>query len=474
VTSRRDAFYAERDRRTRQYGASEDALERPILIMVDPDVAATRAGQIAALALVNMAARVHRRIALIIPQAPLITRSLIPAADLHTAAIRTARAINPVLDLDLEPSIEGCAFVARVGLGTELPGDLDVYLDWHGGLGGLATSPIPEPTHDPDSRFGAATAAVLGSVALFRLAHGQAVHPARLNPVDLSVGIEGGTRDHTGPIDVGDVLLVGAGAVTTALLYWTRELGTSGGWDIVDGDVAKLHNTNRCLTMTAADAGWPDGEPTATAVAKAATAARAIGARAYPQWYDHWQPHHEARHDLVLPLANGRDVRTLIAQRGEPLLLHATTSPNWTAELHRHLPDHDDCPACRIPDPARPQMTCSTGPAVPEEPDSPDAALPFLSAGAGLLLAAALADLPTAAALEHQINHWQLDLTLTGRLLRVMRHPPRDGCRHIQTRRVRQAFQSIEPRRWDHLDRYGVHEASAIGVDVLGGHRREA
>jgi len=476
VTSRRDAFYAERDRRTRQYGATADALERPILIMVDPEVAATRAGQIATLALVNMAARVHRRIALIIPGVPLIARSLVPAADLQSAAIGIARAINPVLDLYLEPNIEGCDFVARIGLGTELPSSLDAYLDWHGGLGVLATSPIPGPTHDPASRFGAATAAVLGAVALFRLGHGQAVHPARLNPLDFTTGAAAGTRDHTGPIDVGDVLVVGAGAVATALLYWARELGTSGGWDIVDGDIAKLHNTNRCLTMTAADAGWPNGEPTTTPVAKAATAARAIGARAHPQWYDHWQPQHEARHDLVLPLANGRSVRTLIAQRGEPLLLHATTSSNWTAELHRHRPDHDDCPACRIRDTARPQMTCSTGPAVPEEPDSPDAALPFLSAGAGLLLAAALADLPAAAALEHPVNHWQLDLTLTGRLLRPLRHPPRDGCRHIQPRRVRQAFQSTESRRWDHLDRYGVvQDATALtGVDVPEGHRHEA
>jgi hypothetical protein len=260
------------------------------------------------------------------------------------------------------------------------------------------------------------------------------------------------------------VLVVGAGAVATALLYWARELGTTGGWDVVDGDVAELHNTNRCLTMTAADCGWPDGEPTSTPVAKAATAARAIGARAHLQWYDHWQPHHQARHDLVLPLANGRDVRTLIAQRGEPLLLHATTSPNWTAELHRHRPALDDCLACRIPDMARPQLTCSTGPAVPEEPGSPDAALPFLSAGAGLLLAATLADLPAATVLDHRTNHWQLDLTLNGRLLRPLRHPPRDGCRHIQARSVRQAFQSTEPRRWDHLDQHGVvHDHRHLG-----------
>jgi hypothetical protein len=257
-----------------------------------------------------MAARVHRRISLIIPDAPLLARALIPATDFPTAAIRTARAINPVLDLYLEPDMEKYSFAASIGLGTEVPADLDVYLDWHGGLGVLATAPVPSPALDPDSVFGAATAAVFGSAALFRLVHGQPVHPARFNPLELVAGTEAGTRDHTGPIDVGNVLVVGAGAVATALLYWARELGTRGDWDIVDKDAAELHNTNRCLTMTAADAGWPDGEPTTAAADKAVSAARTIGGHPHVEWYDQWRPHPEARHDLVLPLANGRGVRT--------------------------------------------------------------------------------------------------------------------------------------------------------------------
>jgi hypothetical protein len=113
---------------------------------------------------------------------------------------------------------------------------------------------------------------------------------------------------------------------------------------------------------------------------------------------------------------------------------------------------------------------------VPGESDSPDAALPFLSAGAGLLLAAALAGLPAIAVLDHRVNHWQLDLTVASRLLRPLRHPPRDDCRHQQTRHVPQAFQSIQPRRWNHLDRYGTVDATTpiTGVDVPEGHRGEA
>jgi hypothetical protein len=451
MSSRRDTFYAERDKRTVQYGGVTEALERPVLIVVGSDAAGTRAGQVAALALVNMAARVHRRIGLRLPVAPLAARSLIPAHDLQEAAIKTARAINPVLDIDLNPGAPTTAYAATAGLGRQVPDNLDLYLDWQGGRGTLATSPNPPGVPDADAMFVSATASILGAAALFRLVHNQPIQRADFNPLELTSDAAH-TRDHTGPIDVGDVLTVGAGAVTSALLYWIRELRPRGSWDVVDGDDAVLHNTNRCLTMIAADAGWPAGEPTGMLLNKAIVGARAIGGRAHTQWYDQWQPNHEARHDLVLPLANGRDVRTLIAQRGEPLLLHATTSPHWTAELHRHLPGRDDCPTCRIPDNTQPRLACSTGPAIPDDPDSPDAALPFLSAAAGLLLAAALAELPEGAALQDRFNHWQLDLTFGTSPLRARQHPPRQGCRHQQPSHIRQAVQRNDPRRWDYLD----------------------
>jgi len=448
MTSTRDAFYAERDRRTRQYGGHDDALERPIHLIVSPDVTATRPGQIATLALVNLIARAHRRLVTEIPDAPLQARSLVPASDLQTAATRTALAINPVLDMT-----DGAGTPIRIGLGQQVPNGLELYLGWLGGRGTASITPFTADELDPESVFGAATAAVLGAAAVFRLAHDQPIRTTRFNPIELAADHDAGARDHRTPIDVGDVLAVGAGAVTAALVYWLRELGISHGmWDFLDHDEAELHNTNRCMTMTAAQAGWPNGEPAIAAANKAVTVARAIGGRSHPVWYDQWSPHQQARHDLVLPLANERGVRRLIAQRGEPLLLHATTSPNWTAELHRHLPDRDDCIDCRLPDNTTPQMRCSTGPVDVTNSKSPDAALPFLSAAAGLMLAAALAALPNGPAMTGRMNHWQLDLTLSTPLLRHHQHQQLQACREQPSAALRRLISESEPRRWDYLD----------------------
>lgn len=447
MTSIRDRFYAERDRRTRQYGGHDDALEQPVHLIVGPDVADTRSGQIATLALVNLIVRAHRRLLVHLPNGPLRASSLVPADDLQTAVTRTALAINPVLDLTTGPGTP-----IRVGLGRDVPAGLDVYLGWVGGRGTMSTTPLPAGETDPQSVFGAATAAVLGAAAVFRIAHDQPVRTTRFNPIELAADDHAGIRDHRTPIDVGDVLTVGAGAVAAALMYWLRELGVVGSWDIVDRDVVALHNTNRCMTMTAADAGWPHGEPTDAPMSKAVAVSRAIGGRPHPAWYDQWQPSHPRRHDLVLPLANDRGVRRLIAQRGEPLLLHATTSASWTAELHRHLPDRDDCIDCRLPDTTAPRLQCATGPTDPNNNSSPDAALPFLSAAAGLLLAAALATLPDGPATAGRYNHWHLDLTLATPLVRPHQHQSRPACREQPPAPVRAQVSESDPRRWDRLD----------------------
>lgn len=453
------AFYAERDRRTIQYGGVSDALDRPVHIVVSPGVANTRSGQIAALALVNLVARVHRHLHLEIPPAPLVARSLLPATDLHTAVVDTALAINPVLDLTTTGPRTECAHGIIVGIGRSAS-DPHLHLGWSGGRGALSTTPLTDESMGGESVFGASTAAVLAAAALFRLSHQLPVRPARLNPIDLSVGDAASVRDHTTPLDVGTVLVVGAGAVTSSLLYWARELGIIGSWDVVDADYAELHNTNRCMTMTAADAGWPLGIPSIAPAAKADVAARAVNAKGHLEWYDQWiSRNSDSRHDLVLPLANGRGVRTLVAHRCEPVLLHATTSSNWTAELHRHRPDRDDCPACRLPDTEQPRLVCSTGPVDPATIGSRDAALPFLSAAAGLLLASAITDIPRTAAFHDRINHWQLDLTLNTRLLSRREHPAKDGCQHIQQPEVRRLARAPDSRRWDYLDNVSAGSA---------------
>jgi molybdopterin/thiamine biosynthesis adenylyltransferase len=420
----RARFYDERDRRTVEYGIDPGFLEAQVAVMVSDEAAVSRPGQVATLALVNMLARTHRSIALVVPPSPLVAQTLVPGDDLQSVLVATARAIdlfNRIEIAERPPTETPC-----IGIGADLPPRLALYVGAEGAAATLAD--VPQPISPTDSTIlGAGLGASLAAAdLLYLVTSGRSPYPRRVSVWSFG---EGGAADPgpdvIGPLDVGSVLVAGAGAVGSCLLYWLREVGVMGSWSVVDGDVIKPHNTNRSLGFVAADAGWPagDGAP------KAERAAALIGATAHVEWYDEWIATHQSpRPDLVLPLANDRGVRRLIGQRGEPILLSATTSPHATAALHRQIPGRDDCVDCRFPDTTVPKFECSTGTVESTEGTSTDAALPFLSATAGLLLAAGLLQLQAGTIAGRAENQWTLWVATQNRSWQTSRRACVTNC----------------------------------------------
>lgn len=398
----RARFYEERDRRTIGYGVVERHLERPVRIAIGPDAAANPAGQALVLAAINMACRIHRRVGLVVPSVELMVPSVVPGRDLSEAAEALALAIDPFIDLSHDHEDDS----PTLGIG-DTPATLWVGADGFAAEVARRTRPI---TNHPASMLGAGLAACLGSSSLLHLVTGAVPAFRRVSLWRFEEGpaAEAGPSLAPGPIDVGDfVVVVGAGAVGSAILYWLRLLGTSGRWVVVDPDQVELHNTNRSLGLFPAFAGWADGTPGGPVAYKAQVGADLIRAESVSSWYHEWAPKMGGRPDLVIPVANGRSIRPAVDQLGLPLIVHGTTSPRWTAELHRHGPD-DACMSCRFPPDSFSDFACAEGPLVidgasskapgqdkPSEDRSGDSALPFLSGAAGLLVVAALAQLAT-------------------------------------------------------------------------------
>ncbi len=131
-------------------------------------------------------------------------------------------------------------------------------------------------------------------------------------------------------------------------------------------------------------------------------------AQAYDHWFDEFE-NHGKRWDIVLPLANERGVRGLLQASYPPLMIHATTSPNWQTQLHRNRPGRDRCISCRLPESHLPPPACAIGSIGVNnlgEEHPPDAALPFLSAAAGLLI---VADLLRLELEEYEPTLWHPD-----------------------------------------------------------------
>jgi hypothetical protein len=435
-----ERFYRERDLRTRECGVLE-GFDRPVRVVVGTDAATSPAGQAMVLALVNMLARLHRHLQLDIPSAELLVPSWIPATRLDEGALALARAIDPYICLDHSGSS-----AYAIGLGANAPLGLPWYAGAEGQIAIIDRHPVALQPGDSLS-LGAALSACLAAAAVLRQVLNHHQRPVRLSAWNYR---EGDDAEHgpvlPGPVDVGNVLLVGSGGVGSCLAYWLREFGTGGAWHVLDGDDAILHNTNRCLGLLPCDAGWPAGTP----LNKAAAAAKLFGAFSHNSWYDQFD-HDRFRPDLILPLANEHDVRHAVACRGEPIILHATTSRTWEAQLHRHLPGSDDCITCRMPDSkSRVQLACATVALESAGATSTDAALPFLSATAGLLLLGGLYRLQLGELANGTHNFWAVCYHDVRRHSRPLVYACHEGCTETLPAPVRRRIHA--GRRWSHLD----------------------
>ena len=223
--------------------------------------------------------------------------------------------------------------------------------------------------------------------------------------------------------------MVGAGAVGGSLAYWVHAFGADcRDWTVVDGDVVELHNTNRGMVFTPRDSGWPDG----TAAFKAHIVASSMrGAKSFNRWYHECDSLAAMQFDVVLALANDYDVRERLTQRHAAVSFQATTGENWLSQLHRHILGTDGCIACRTGELRTTAFACSTVPVEAPNHLRSDAALPFLSAASGLMLALALDRLTIGDEVE-AANCWSWDFDSGHRMAtRPGRHLCHEACTRI-------------------------------------------
>jgi ThiF family len=439
-------FYRLRDLRTVEYAGDQPFNAYPVHVEIDDTTAHKPAGQVALLALANQLARVHRRITfgLRTPSIPLRIAHPFGAPTLAETLLFTVSRVDPCGDFAIGEA--PATPIVTIGIGERVREGLDWYVGAERAVALLANRPLPF-SDVQNTRIGAALASCLGASAAFRTMLGMETLPRELSAWNYAEGQNASPGPETlEPIDLGRVLMVGAGAVASALVYWLMEFGTAGDWTIIDPDEVILHNTNRGLLFTPADAGWPAGEPRF----KAEVLSRFLpNSRWDGMWY-HESDLSKQKYDLVLGLANDHNVRHFIASRNHTVVLHATTGENWLSQLHRHIAGLDDCIWCRAGEVATPAFKCSTSDVQTPEGKKADAALPFLSAASGLMLATVLARLSRGELSDVDRNDWRWDFGSPYRMASSSSRTCREDCRTVLPVKVRQKLN--EGTRWAHLD----------------------
>ena len=187
------------------------------------------------------------------------------------------------------------------------------------------------------------------------------------------------------PQHIGRILCVGAGAVASSTLYAMALLGLQADVTCVDKDPLKVLNLSRSPTAVLAAV----SETKVEALGRALTGS-SVHVQPRPMWwreYSETAEFAEGQFDVWLPLANERGVRADMQAAAPPLMVHGSTSGNWTACFGRHIAGRDDCLVERFPGQGKAALACATTTIEVEPEIRVDAALPFLSLMAGALVA---------------------------------------------------------------------------------------
>ena len=427
VVSERKRFYLERDARTSDYVDSGSLFIAPVSVHVSADACESQSGQLLLQTLVNQLARIHRELRFVVaaPDTVLLTPGLCGASTIGEEIMRLACRIDPFGKFALETDPVSRDDIS-IGVGAYCRRDLTWYLGFDRSNAKLDRESCQGGGKNSADLRGAGLAATLGAAAATKEALNFRTVPTVLSAWNFQSGVEADPGPAVlPPVDVGRGLMIGAGAVAAAAVYWLMQWGDDSVWTLIDHDKVALHNTNRSLLFFPEDAGWPDSEAAPKVTCLSSYLGNAIGVDA---WYDEAV---ESKHsfDTVLVLANERDVRSIVSARNDPIQLQATTGQSWLSQLHRHISGRDDCVRCRTADIRPPQLACSAAStATDEEPERPDAALPFLSAASGLMLVSALQHLQHGDIGMGQMNMWNWDFRNIRRMARASRCSCRDDC----------------------------------------------
>ena len=180
------------------------------------------------------------------------------ATTLMEAATTLGCAANPFTTVEVRRP--ATAALPTIGIGADAP-LADLYI---GGQGWTATtSTEPQSVGSSSSSIiGGGIAATVAAGWALRTSLGMPVAP----PISLSLWTLHEARGASGPaepgpLDIGTVALIGAGAVASGLIWWLRAVGMSSVVFVIDGDFVEIGNLNRSLALFVDDTGYPVGPP---------------------------------------------------------------------------------------------------------------------------------------------------------------------------------------------------------------------
>ena len=388
-------FYALRDDRTNRCTAVRSYQDATCMLYLSSSHAERRSAQVTFLVAASLLSRWCRRVTLVAPRAALHPSLGSGSANVVEVALKQMRDADPFGSFHAQDfrshSQHDVALCVEDHI-PELPAARLVFVNAAGWQAGISLEgPFPILRTENGNCIGAIAAACFGVAQVFKMALGLPDDRLLRDGVFDVFGLDWTDAWNAGPspvTDIGRLLMVGSGSVGSSAAYCMQLAGVTGEITILDKDVVKIQNFNRSPIFGRQTFGLSKSEATAAHLSESGL--RAI---ARPVWWNDYieqQDRQTLPFDVWLPLANDFGVRFSMQNNGPPVMIHASTTANWGVNHGRHLPGTDDCLADRFPNEASAaDLICATGETIVQD-GRIDAALPFCSLFAGLLVTAEL------------------------------------------------------------------------------------
>lgn len=402
-------FYARRDDRTDQLVESHHYQTAPICVKLDSEISNTITGQVMLITASNLLSRFNQDVDIITPDCsltgPLQRTDNQPS--LQTRIEQELEEADPFGEFKVTETMPSEDYEWILALGDVSVPEGNVVRATSCGWGTRITrnQPIQAFNFDSsnlDNPIGPAAAACFGVAEIFKSLIGV---PDRQRPdayeydtYTLTANPDNDLHTTNPPlpdtITLGTVELAGVGSIGSSLLYVIDMLPVSAEFVLTDHDIVEYENLNRSPVFSVEDA--VKGHAKVTTGARYLAGHDGITVQTHTERYGETKDQDAVSPDIVIPEVDDNRAREDIQYSRPPLMVGGTTNGS-AVNVRRQLPIKEACLLCHFP----PQET-SYSPACAvadvetrseiddSENDSGDAALPFVSVLAGVLVAGEL------------------------------------------------------------------------------------
>ncbi|MCH8902487.1 MAG: ThiF family adenylyltransferase [Bacteroidetes bacterium] len=439
----RKDWYQLRDDRIKNLSdeSSKDFQDFDIHVVIDKSSIDQISTQLTTLCFINVASRWCRNITICVPDIKLRV-PLYRGQDLREVISTSMREIDPYGQFRFSESPNN-ANSPIVYIGKKRPEGLsEPYFwlagnNWIGGYGYGSFTSIETIVSDSANICGPSLAANLCNAALFKYAYSHYspdIFSAWYSLFNYEININT-PEDLMNPpcptdVDLGNIHLVGCGAVGSSLVYLLTLMNTVSNINLIDFDEIDYSNCSNSMLFASNDALEKIKKVTACSNLLSSSSNNALPFDGDYHEFIEQGLYEEYPPDLILCLANERNIWSTIQANYPPLVFHATTNSSWGINYGRHIPFKEWCLLCRFRGLLETDFTpeCGTSFIAKNSKVETLATLPFLSPTSSVVLLAELLKL-SLGKMEMDYNYIGFSLKPTGSAqFQLLPEKPKADC----------------------------------------------